>query len=118
MLVLFLGPAERGGGRRGERLRGMRARPALLRGRAELPPATATVPADLAQTFRGGRGGSAGTPPPLRPDSLLLLGVQVPDQRVPFVNENNEFVQQKLLPPLLRLRLLPVCERKTKPNRR
>lgn len=42
-------------------------------------------------------------------DSLFLLGVQVPDQRVPLVDQYDQLVQQQLLSSLLGLRLLPVC---------
>lgn len=42
-------------------------------------------------------------------DLLFLLGVQIPDQRVPLVDQDDQLVQQQLLSPLLGLRLLPVC---------
>lgn len=45
----------------------------------------------------------------LEGNSLFLLGVQVPDQRVPFVDQYDQFIQQQLLSSLLGLRLLPVC---------
>lgn len=40
---------------------------------------------------------------------LFLLGIQVSDQRVAFVNQYDQFIQQQLLSSLLGLRLLPVC---------
>lgn len=42
-------------------------------------------------------------------DLLLLLSIQVSDQRVPFVDQYDQFVQQQLLSSLLGLSLLPVC---------
>lgn len=63
MLVLFLGPAERGGGRHGERLRGMRACPALLRGRAELSPGHGHGACGLGPNFPWGPWWLGGDPP-------------------------------------------------------
>lgn len=40
---------------------------------------------------------------------LFLLGIQVPDQRVSFVDQYDQLIQQQLLSSLLGLRLLPVC---------
>lgn len=40
---------------------------------------------------------------------LFFLGVQVPDQRVSLVDQYDQLIQQQLLPSLLGLGLLPVC---------
>lgn len=45
-------------------------------------------------------------------DSLFLLSIQVPDQRVPFVDQYDQFIQQQLLSSLLGLGLLPVCKQR------
>lgn len=49
-------------------------------------------------------------------DLLFLLGVQVPHERVPFVNQYDQLVQQQLLSSLLGLRLLPVCNHSRRTN--
>lgn len=43
---------------------------------------------------------------------LFLLSIQVSDQRVPFVDQYDQFIQQQLLSSLLGLGLLPVCNQR------
>lgn len=47
-------------------------------------------------------------------DSLFFLGVQIPDQRVPFVDQYDQFIQQQLLSSLLGFSFLPVCKQEQK----
>lgn len=47
---------------------------------------------------------------------LFLLGIQVPDQGVAFVDQNDQLIQQQLLSSLLGLRLLPVYNHKRGTN--
>lgn len=41
---------------------------------------------------------------------LFLLGIQVPDQGIAFIDQNDQLIQQQLLSSLLGLRLLPVYD--------
>lgn len=43
---------------------------------------------------------------------LFLLSIKVSDQRVPFVDQYDQFIQQQLLSSLLGLGLLPVCNQR------
>lgn len=120
MLIFFFGPGSQTGNeiiflRGGQSSTPLFPRPSGCRylgasGRLPGPPETSGL------KFKKLLGPSAGAEPPPKPaaHSLLLLCIQVPDERVTLVHQGHQLIQQELLASLLGLSLLPVCRQEAR----